>query len=573
MVRSGESVVGVAIDLLDFDPKFLPAFQTVLGGTVVMKTLTDARARMGQYRMVTLDGSLIEKSGSMTGGSLSQQGSANGFGTSFVDELHVLSERLSALVREEEMCGAAYAHAERERDNLLRKRATASEEVVLAKSVYEEYERRASQLSNEKDEIEIQFSEHSKEDESTSTELAHIEKENLQLTAEIEDLTGKIEALARFFDGDEFLELRKTLDQIHQQIDESKRRITVKETTITDEQREKTFAMRNLESLNTQVAESKTQIATLDKEADQLAETISECEDLISKALVKQREFTEKLSELTEQRDGILTTISDIDEKSRDFIRQMERLSDIIVGLEEKKCHIEAEIKEFVPEISDFTTDMQLQDVEQGIESAEYSLSRLGAVNMYAIEEFEIISERVEKRKQKIEVLSREHAEICERIEKYSLMKYDAFMQTYTAIANHFQEIFAKLAEGSGEIVLENQENPFLGGISFQVRPYHKNVHRLASLSGGEKSLITLAFIFSIQKHLPAPFYAFDEVDMNLDGNNVERIADMIRERCADSQFISISLRKPMIDASDRLIGVTTREDKSTLVTGVSLRS
>jgi chromosome segregation protein len=88
-------------------------------------------------------------------------------------------------------------------------------------------------------------------------------------------------------------------------------------------------------------------------------------------------------------------------------------------------------------------------------------------------------------------------------------------------------------------------------------------------MSGGEKSLVTLALIFSIQRHMPAPFYGLDEVDMHLDGSNVEGISQMIRSLSETSQFIAISLRKPMIQGADRIIGVTIRPDKSTLVTGV----
>ena len=83
--------------------------------------------------------------------------------------------------------------------------------------------------------------------------------------------------------------------------------------------------------------------------------------------------------------------------------------------------------------------------------------------------------------------------------------------------------------------------------------------------------MTTLAFIFSIQQYMPAPFYAFDEVDMSLDGSNVERISEMIRTLAGSSQFIIVSLRKPMIDAADRIMGVTLRPDKSSFVTGVKV--
>jgi chromosome segregation protein len=189
---------------------------------------------------------------------------------------------------------------------------------------------------------------------------------------------------------------------------------------------------------------------------------------------------------------------------------------------------------------------------------------------MRAIEEFDEVNGVVSNRKERMDVLQREMDEINARIDMYSRKKYEAFNSAYQEINANFSEIFSRLTMGSGELLLENEEDPFAGGLSFSVKPRDKNVHNLSALSGGEKSLTTLAFIFSIQKFVPAPFYAFDEVDMNLDGSNVMQIAEMIREVSNNSQFINISLRKPMIDSADRILGVTIRPDKSSLVTGVS---
>jgi chromosome segregation protein len=193
----------------------------------------------------------------------------------------------------------------------------------------------------------------------------------------------------------------------------------------------------------------------------------------------------------------------------------------------------------------------------------------MGAVNMLAIEEYERTTARVKERKERKEVLSKERASILERIEQYEKMKNSAFSAAFSAIDANFREIFARLTQGSGHLVLENEEDPFAGGLTFAVQPRDKKVHLLSALSGGEKSLTTLAFIFSIQKYLPAPFYALDEIDMFLDGYNVEQIATMIKELSANAQFVIVSLRKPMIDTADRIVGVTLREDKSSLVTGV----
>ena len=128
-------------------------------------------------------------------------------------------------------------------------------------------------------------------------------------------------------------------------------------------------------------------------------------------------------------------------------------------------------------------------------------------------------------------------------------MKKETFLTTFNAINENFKSIFADLSDGFGELLLDNAEDPFQGGLTIKAQPHGKSLQRLEAMSGGEKSLTALAFIFSIQRHRPAPFYVFDEIDMFLDGANAERVAHMIKNLSANAQFIVVSLRK----ADDRV--------------------
>jgi chromosome segregation protein len=247
----------------------------------------------------------------------------------------------------------------------------------------------------------------------------------------------------------------------------------------------------------------------------------------------------------------------------------MERVRMQIDALTERERSMLAELAALREVVGDMEVDLDLAAIDAGIAEAEHALKKIGAVNMLAIEEYDRVSSRVEERTSKKGVLSRERSMLLERIERYEKMKYDAFMTAFSAIDANFREIFARLTEGSGRLVLENEEDPFSGGMTFAVQPRDKKVHLLSALSGGEKSLTTLAFIFSIQQYMPAPFYALDEVDMFLDGSNVGRIASMISDLSGNAQSIIVSLRKPMIERADRIVGVTIRADKSTYVTGV----
>ena len=108
--------------------------------------------------------------------------------------------------------------------------------------------------------------------------------------------------------------------------------------------------------------------------------------------------------------------------------------------------------------------------------------------------------------------------------------------------------------------------------LNLVAHPKGKPVRRLASMSGGEKSLTALSFIFALQRYRPSPFYAFDEVDMFLDGANVERLAKMIKHQAQQAQFIVVSLRRPMIEAAERTIGVTQARGAYTQVLGIDLQ-
>jgi chromosome segregation protein len=155
------------------------------------------------------------------------------------------------------------------------------------------------------------------------------------------------------------------------------------------------------------------------------------------------------------------------------------------------------------------------------------------------------------------------------RIENFSTLRRQAFLDAFHAINGHFQTIFAQLSEGEGYLELENPEDPLAGGLTLVARPKGKPVRRLSAMSGGEKSLTALSFIFALQRYRPSSFYAFDEVDMFLDGANVEKLADMIWQQSRQAQFLVVSLRRPMLEKAERTIGVTQARGAYTQVIGL----
>ena len=199
-------------------------------------------------------------------------------------------------------------------------------------------------------------------------------------------------------------------------------------------------------------------------------------------------------------------------------------------------------------------------------------MNELEPVNMRALDEYDSVMERQNSYKEKVNTLENEKNEIKTRMNGYQGLKKETFLEAYHAINKNFQEVFTQISQGTGSLSLENEQDPFSGGLTFVANIRDKKNQKLAGMSGGEKSLTALAFVFAIQKYLPSPFYAFDEVDMHLDGPNVERLAEIITNHAKTAQFIVVSLRKPMLDNADRMIGVTQKDKGVTKISGVKLK-
>jgi chromosome segregation protein len=564
-----EGIIDYAVNLLTFDPRYRDAFGVVLGGTVVMDSLEKARKMIGKYRIVTTEGELLERSGAMTGGFFKK--SLKGFGAAVGEEIDRIRARISELRDEAEALGDEIKKSGTIIDEKRSLRAELAQAVERHRMAAEEYARQAMAMATERDTILETLNAMEEEVKTGSQELGLLEKNLDSVTEEITRLNQDMDIIKKRLDGTRIPALTEERDTWRKETDDLERRLRDKESDILDLQRERQHFNNRITELKEELAKLQERNREIDQETGSLKQSIESSKAEIRALEEKQKQFSGELDGLRAKHDEIMAHILGSEKKLIEFDSLLERARVQRDALEEREKQIRAEIDQMKPEAGDVTTDLTLQEIEDGTAETGHAMRKIGAVNMLAIEEYAKVEKRVEDRTSRKEVLSRERATLIERIETFGKMKYEAFIKAFHAIDENFREIFATLTSGSGHLILENEEDPFSGGLSFAVQPRDKPVHLLNALSGGEKSLTTLAFIFSIQKYIPAPFYAFDEVDMSLDGSNAERIAKMIRERAETSQFIIVSLRKPMIEGADRIMGVTVRSDKSSLVTGVKV--
>jgi chromosome segregation protein len=244
-----------------------------------------------------------------------------------------------------------------------------------------------------------------------------------------------------------------------------------------------------------------------------------------------------------------------------------------ISGHSIRKEHLESEItsgekriQEF-PEFRSASAGGADEEVtSEKIRMLKEEQTALGSVNMKAIEQYETVKMRYDEIVTKREKVLQEKTSILEFMEKIEREKVRKFMETFNDISNNFKEIFDYLSQTiRAELVIENPEQPLLGGIAIKVKTSGMEVSNIEALSGGEKSLTALALIFAIQKHQPAPFYVLDEIDAFLDEVNAVRVADLLKELSKSSQFIVVTLKQAVMSRADSLIGISKNTE-----TGIS---
>ena len=230
---------------------------------------------------------------------------------------------------------------------------------------------------------------------------------------------------------------------------------------------------------------------------------------------------------------------------------------------------LQRDLPDPLPEIPEEVRAQGLEALQAELRSLQARMEALEPVNMLALDELAQLETRLADLEERLDVLAKEREELLLRIETVATLRQEAFLEAFQAVDGHFRTIFAELSDGEGHLQLENPEAPLEGGLTLVAHPKGKAVRRLNAMSGGEKSLTALSFLFALQRFRPSPFYALDEVDSFLDGVNVERLAAQIARQADAAQFMVVSHRRPMIAAAQRTIGVTQARGAHTQVVGL----
>ena len=567
--------VGIASDLVQCDEKYREILISLLGRTLVAEDLdcavVIAKAYRYRYKIVTLDGQIVNPGGSLTGGS---QGKNAGLLTRTA-EIERLHQKQQAL--------------QKKTDDLQEQYADADAKLSALSAEFEE----AKQALSKKNEDQIRLSGAlhlaSEQAEAAKQALTDMQNEkdaaarrNALLEGELKKAQDETKALTALS-----VSLNEQLDQLGEKRDAlqtERTRLSGEISKLTlelhDAEKDRVVRTDAMNLLKARLISHEDKDKALDEEIaamkgknEMLKASIGDLGTQSAGLRTQNEQAKETIVSLQQQRADIEKNNTLLRVKERELSAEREKISGEKARLEMRKETLGKEYEDTLTRLFDEYQLTLHEAQDQFSETEEPTVARrtlaelkgkiraLGAINVSAIDEYKEVSERHTFLSGQLDDVERSKAELNRLISELTDKMSSRFREQFSKINQFFDETFRELFDGGkAELLLEDPADVLESNIEIRLQPPGKNVKRMDALSGGEKGLSAISLLFAILKVNPAPFCIFDEVEAALDDVNVTRYAQYVRRMTKNTQFILITHRRGTMEEADRLYGITMQE-------------
>ena len=598
-LRYANGFIDYAVNLIDCEPRYQNVFAYVFGSTVVFESLNAARPYLGKYRIVTLEGEILESSGAMTGGSSNQRSGLH-FGTSDAAEsaeFASLRSRLQEIEQILERCGELITQATASTKQLTKELTEARGKRQETQLRLEQLHKEIKTLTAQQEQVRSLFAKNTQELTTAQERLQTLTTELPDREAQLVELRQQLTQLEQSQTHSEWQQIQGVIKDWEGKLNECEQLLRASEKQLVDLENQQQRLVEKIAEGHKRIEGYQTTQQSVQEQISGISTQLAAKLEQIAQTQGSLTELEQKLGDAKQERDRCEQHLREKHLQQQQQSWQLQKLQETQLARREELTTLQAQLEIQQAELPDPIPDVpalvkaisttselsepgaitfdsfaaQLEQLQKEIRNGQKRLQAMEPVNMLALEEYDRTQTRLSELSEKLTTLEAERTELLLRVENFTTLRFRAFKEAFDAINQNFQIIFAELSDGDGYLQLDDPEDPFNGGLNLVAHPKGKPVQRLASMSGGEKSLTALSFIFALQRYRPSPFYAFDEVDMFLDGANVERLARMIKQQAMLAQFIVVSLRRPMIESSERTIGVTQARGAYTQVLGIKL--
>ncbi|MCX8163312.1 MAG: chromosome segregation protein SMC [Candidatus Micrarchaeota archaeon] len=552
-------------EFIQYPEQIDKAIRYLFGDTLLVQDIKTAKKiGINKYRMVTLEGELIEKSGVVSGGAKT---------TSFMlqSKIKKLEQEVQAIKEQRDELYARLYRIREQSQDLRKERISLELKVREIEAEIGSEKEREKRLQSLIEDIE-KYKNNIKKNES---ELTALEKEIEKTVLELQTTTTNLNNLKASEKKikEEKIKLEEEKQKQYQQKMEQYSQLN---SEIQTAKNELNLLNQRLQKIKEEIENSEEKQKQLNNTINELKKEIEQIKQEIEKAEQAIADFSEKIQKEYLKMQQIEESIKSIafleGQKKYEYDKLQKQLQEIEVkqaAVQTKLVDLKAEYEKYVSiKILENVSKSQLEEM---INQAEKRIIELGLVNLKAPQIYEEKKQEYQELVQKLSKLEVEKTGVMTLIKEIETKKVKLFMEAFNEINKHFQKLFSLVFKGEGTLYLEDQTNPFESGLNIKIREEGRKKEKyLESLSGGEKSLLALLFIFALEMKKTAPFYILDEAEASLDKENAKKMAEFISKMAKNTQFIVITHNDTIIQHADVILGVT-RDKEGSKIVGVKL--
>ena len=571
-----KGVIGIASDLVKYDKKYEQIIKNLLGRTVVvdnMETAIKVAKQNGYtFRIITIQGDVINSSGAITGGSVAKK-TVNILGRGreiekLEKEITNLKNKIEAKIKEKEQY-------EESIEDIIENATSLEKELQEIDITYATEKQKLISVEENISKIELRLNKIKEESSLLETEKENSINKKEKIQKDIIELNKETEKLSKIIN--EYVELNKDnqkyIDDLN--FDITNLKISVSSFDESESSIEELQERINgeIEATNTSIRNKEEQIEQIKQDNFNLGQSIEEIQEKIVTIKEDVKNSGSKIEDLKAKRIEKNEKLSKQENETTEKFKVIEDLKAQIVKIDVKKTKHEDEINaiinkmweeyELTPNsVQDYKKPENVALTQKNVNSLRKELRELGSVNIDSIEEYKTMKERYDFMSEQRVDLEDTMAKLRKIIADMTQTMKEQFRTQFAIINKNFAEVFKELfGGGNASLKLEDEENILECGIDINVQPPGKKLQNMMLLSGGEKAFTAIALLFAILKINPAPFCVLDEIEAALDDVNVYRFAEYLKKFSSNTQFLVITHRKGTMEAADTVYGVTMEEN------------
>ncbi len=567
--------IGIASELVEYDEQYRGVFASLLGRVAVVDNIDNAvkiaKKNKYKFKIVTLDGQLINAGGSITGGSFNKNQSLIGRSKE-IEHLRSQTKELKKVVDDnddfiDELKTTINKMADRKEalEEKIRKcehaRVRLDSEYANANRVSEELKRSVMTITNENGEIVKNIADVEKQAKTFNEKIVENEDKIRQARASADDFKDEVDLLCEKRDEmqNSVLSDRIAFNAADKDIESANASI---------------YSMSaNKNSLNMELSAKNSDIKNIDLLNDKLTADIDGINAQIENNNGIMEEISKKVSDTQKGYESDTEKLKNIQNSLKEQNDTIYLLQQETARLEAKNAKFESDTEALINRLWDeyeltYNTaleykkaDFDMNGGQKQAQSIRAQIKQLGNINVDAIEEYKEVKEKFDFLSNQKKDLDETKARLEKIITDMQSVMTEQFTKNFEIIRTRFNEVFHELfGGGAGRLTLTEPGNVLESGIEIEVQPPGKKLQNMMALSGGEKALSAIALLFSVLEVRPTPFCILDEVEAALDDNNVYRFADYIKKYSQKTQFIVVTHRRGTMEAADIMYGITMQE-------------